>query len=186
MKIQKGIKTINKSRDAYMCSYCHNEMSWDERVCKKCHMTGKDYVVCKDCGKGMKVNSIICDWCTEKNKGENVYISFDPRNKGLGTKYYYFHLYIGVPLSIIDIFLSIEYRTIIPNTLNIIMYLTFAYGLYKKTSWSWKLMIFTTVLNNIIVHFTSNTYSNHTLLLGSILFIYINFKYFKRRSHIFK
>ena len=160
MKIQKGIKTINKSRDAYMCSYCHNEMSWDEKVCKKCHMTGKDYVVCKDCGKGMKTNSIICDWCTEKNKGENVYIAFDPRNKGLGMKYYYFTLYISLPCGIISNFLLIEYITIIISTLFIIMFLTSAYGLYKKTSWSWRLMIFSTLLNHIVLHYISNLYEN--------------------------
>jgi len=173
----------------YICSNCSTRLGTFQTKCPNCHtVLGEKLIVCSDCGKGYPRNKSICPWCN--------YEYVEPSE--LPMKWYNFVTYIQCPLGIIMSILAMLYNInnygelilTVLHLFNALLVGILMYGLYKKTIWSWKLLLGLYIFISIFGYIDYLEVWQPLLYLVFIIVFNIvntipNYVYFNKRKHLF-
>jgi len=202
MKKQKMRKLWNSETRHYVCSNCSTRLGAFQTKCPNCHkVLGEKYFGCAVCGKEYSRSKSICPWCNNDASMKNLkmgkfYESAEP--SALPMKWYNFATYIMCPLGIIRVIYAMLYNINNNGELIFTVFYLFGallvgilmYGLYKKTIWSWKLLLGFYIFNSI---FGRIDYLEVLLPLLYLVFIIVinivltipSYVYFNKRKHLF-
>ena len=189
MKILKMRKIWDSDTGHYICSNCSTRLGRFQTKCPNCHtVLGEKLIVCSDCGKGYPRNKSICPWCN--------YEYVEPSE--LPMKWYNFVTYIQCPLGIIMSILAMLYNINNYGELIFTVFYLFnallagilMYGLYKKTIWSWKLLLGFYIFNSIFarIDYLEVLQPLRYLVIIIVLNIVLtipSYVYFNKRNHLF-